>query len=410
MNSNLEKSKKKLIIIFTMSVFAIFLLIWLIFFSGKYFREVQIQKKDFINITNLYDFKTLDLDWLIKKLNTKILLEKKQKHHPNPNKIRDVIILDKNYNIIYNDIKAKISQKLLKKIIFSYENNKIINKEDFIIKKINLKNNSWIIIFIKKMHYSFFDYLKDIFWFLLLNIIFSILLYYISSKLINKVFVPVENNIKEMNEFIQNVWHELKTPLSVIDSNIQIINDIKKYDKIMVNELKNETLKINSIIDSLIKLTNLKSNNNLEFINLKNIINEILKEYSDKIKDKNIEIELLFDDDIKIYTNKNYFYIFLANIIWNSIKYNKKNWWILIWFNKNKLIIKDSWIWISKDNLNKIFNRFFKEDKSRNTEWFWIWLSLVKKIANINWWKIEVNSKKGEGTEFVIDFKETLKN
>jgi signal transduction histidine kinase len=60
-----------------------------------------------------------------------------------------------------------------------------------------------------------------------------------------------------MNNFIHNAGHELKTPISVIDSNIQLVKDIKKYDESMMDEMKNETKKLSSLIDSLIKLSDI---------------------------------------------------------------------------------------------------------------------------------------------------------
>jgi signal transduction histidine kinase len=60
-----------------------------------------------------------------------------------------------------------------------------------------------------------------------------------------------------MNSFIHNAGHELKTPISIIDSNIQIIKDIKKYNEPMMDEMKNETKKLNLLIDSLIKLSDI---------------------------------------------------------------------------------------------------------------------------------------------------------
>ncbi|MBT3726761.1 hypothetical protein HOG21_03530 [bacterium] len=63
--------------------------------------------------------------------------------------------------------------------------------------------------------------------------------------------------MKDMNNFIHNAGHELKTPISVIDSNIQFIKDVKKYDESMLDEMKNETKKLNSLIDSLIKLSDI---------------------------------------------------------------------------------------------------------------------------------------------------------
>jgi signal transduction histidine kinase len=68
------------------------------------------------------------------------------------------------------------------------------------------------------------------------------------------------------------------------------------------------------------------------------------------------------------------------------------------------LTIKDSWIWIKANEIEKIFDRFYKSDVSRNSQWFWIWLSLVKKIANIYKWKIDVESKEWKWTNFKIKF------
>jgi hypothetical protein len=51
-----------------------------------------------------------------------------------------------------------------------------------------------------------------------------------------------------------------------------------------------------------------------------------------------------------------------------------------------------------------VFDRFFKEDSSRSTEWFWIWLALVKKICNIYSWKVELDSIKWKWTTFKIIF------
>ena len=102
--------------------------------------------------------------------------------------------------------------------------------------------------------------------------------------------------------------------------------------------------------------------------------------------------------------NRDYLYIFLSNIIWNAIKYNKQNWEINISFENSWLTINDNWIWISDDDLPKIFDRFFKSDKSRNTSWFGIWLSLVQKIAEVYNWKVKVWSELWNGTKFLIKF------
>jgi his kinase A (phosphoacceptor) domain len=60
-----------------------------------------------------------------------------------------------------------------------------------------------------------------------------------------------------MKNFIHNAGHELKTPIAVIDSNIQLLRDMKTYDDSMMIELKEEVLKLNSLLDSLIKLSDI---------------------------------------------------------------------------------------------------------------------------------------------------------
>jgi signal transduction histidine kinase len=68
------------------------------------------------------------------------------------------------------------------------------------------------------------------------------------------------------------------------------------------------------------------------------------------------------------------------------------------------LSISNTWSWISQDDLPHIFDRFFKGEKSRNTQWFGIWLSLVKKICDMYDWKISVVSTLNEKTTFEMKF------
>lgn len=79
-------------------------------------------------------------------------------------------------------------------------------------------------------------------------------------------------------------------------------------------------------------------------------------------------------------------------------------WKIDIKYKNNSLIIKDTWIGIKKDDINKIWDRFYKSDNSRNTPGFGIWLSLVKKIGDIYNWKISVDSEENIWTKFSIKF------
>jgi signal transduction histidine kinase len=102
--------------------------------------------------------------------------------------------------------------------------------------------------------------------------------------------------------------------------------------------------------------------------------------------------------------NKQYFYILFSNLLWNAIKYSKKWAKIEISLNKNNFSIKDNWIWIKKHDIDKIFDRFYMSEQCRNVDGHGIWLSLVKKIADMYNFKIKVNSEIWKWTEFIVEY------
>ncbi len=420
MSVNLKKTKRNLAIVFTTMVFFLILLFWTFSFLTKYLKGYSFEKNQFANFfdvlqkneVNLNEFK----NWINNTRKQKFI--KWQRIWWNLTQIQEIniekefkpwefinfILLNEKNEIISIDIIDNISDLLLNNIIKSDDYYKITKKLNFLIKKIHLKNTGNTIIFFKKLSYSLNNLFEDILSFTIILFVFSVLLYYIWYKFVDETLKPVEENIKDMNDFIHNVGHELKTPLSVIDSDIQMIKDTKKYDKEMIQEIKNEIIKLNSLIDSLVKLSDINSFKNVSEINLSEIIKEILNDFSLKINEKNIIINCEIQEKVEVKANRDYFYMFLSNLIWNAIKYNKKDGKIDISCKSSTLIIKDTWVWVDKKDINKVFDRFYKADKSRNTEWFWIWLSLVKKIADIYKWKININSEKWKWTEIIIKF------
>lgn len=415
MNTNIQKTKKHLTIMFSIIVFVIVLVLWTIFFSAKYFKEVSIEKNEFTSLINDFENWRITINQIMNfwsKFDKNLIINRRLKKDDWTKFIQDFrerwfinyILINNESTIIASNVKDNINENFVLKINEDSDFFKIKHYEWFFIKKILLNNNEGTFIIIKEIRYSFLNYISDMFWFLLINLLFSLILYLIGFKFVNKAFFPVEENMKDMKDFIHNAWHELKTPISVIDSNIQLIDDMKSYDADMTNELKKEVLRLNSIIEWLIKLSNIDVFHDSIENNLNDVVDEIINEFKFQISKKEIKVNISIDKNILIKSNKDYFYIFISNIIANAIKYNNNKWIIDISFKNWKLIIKDSWIWINKKDLDKIFDRFFKADKSRNSEWFWIWLSLVKKIANIYNWNISVESNNSKWTKFSIKF------
>lgn len=415
MNNNIQKTKKDLTIMFSIIVFIVITVLWSVFFSAKYFREISLETKDFKELVNEIDKWRLNIEEVMNfwtKLDKELLNNRKSIRNDlkkigegfKPKWFINYILLNNESSIISSNIKDDIWENFILEINKNNDFFKIKQSDSFIVKKILLDKDKWTFIIFKEIRYSFSNYLTDLLWFLFINLLFTLILYFIGFKFVNKAFLPVEENMNDMKDFIHNAWHELKTPISVIDSNIQLMDDLKTYDASMTKELKKEVLRLNSIIEGLIKLSNIDLLKDIQSNDLKDSIKDIIKEFKFKISEKNIKVKISWLDDIKIKANKNYFYIFLSNIIWNAIKYNDDKWRIDISYENWKLTIKDSWIWIWKKDLDKIFDRFFKWDKSRNSEGFWIGLSLVKKIADIYRWNIEVKSVEMSWSSFVIKF------
>lgn len=415
--NNLEKTKNSLKIAFSVIVFITIILMWTIYFSTKYIHEISREEFEFNKFIELIktDNNFVDNIWFWHKLE---FINWWQQHHTNRwnfwikmikawkwtfNWFVNHILIDKEANLISSNIREEIPEKIILNSINDDKYYSLIQESSFLIKKVKLENWKTFIAY-KKLPYSFLNYLKDLFWFVIIALLFTALVYLIWRIFVNRVFIPVEENMKDMNDFIHNAWHELKTPISVIDSNIQLMLDLKKYDEKMLFEQKREILKLNSLIDSLVELSNFWAFEDTLSLNLKEWVDEVLNDFKFKIEEKQISINQKLKNDIFINANKEYLYIFLSNLIWNAIKYNKVWWKINIIYENWKLIIEDNWIWIKEEELEKIFDRFYKSDESRNTDGFGIWLSLVKKVADLYKWKIYVETIKGKQTKFIIIF------
>lgn len=411
---DLKNTKFKLAIMFALIVFCVSFLLEISYFTIRYYNFKYYEKKDFNQITQEFNrqfnnnpvlFNLFLTEWVKFRLNHRDNDFWKQKPEDNRwFKFINFIILDNFWNVIAQNLWQNIDFKLS---FDKFKYNEIFTIDWwFILKKIDI---SWLwwdykdIIFIKKQNYSLEYYFKDIFFFFVVTLLFSVLFYYVWIFFVNKNLKPVEDTFNDMNDFIHNANHELKTPISVINSNLQLIKATKNYEEDLINSSINEIKRIDNLILELSNISDINSIWEIDELNLQKEIEEILSEYKKIIDGKKLKIDFKINKNIMLKSNKNYFYILFSNLLRNAIKYNIDFWEINIILDKNKLSISNTWNWISNENLPFIFDRFFKGEKSRNSEWFGIWLSLVKKICDVYNWKISVSSDE-KITTFEIKF------
>ncbi len=226
-------------------------------------------------------------------------------------------------------------------------------------------------------------------------------------------------NIKKLEqirtEFVSNVTHELKTPLTSIRGFIETLKNGAIEDKnvstkfLDIIDIESERLYV--LINDILQLSEIETqqtDSNIGTHNVKLILEEIFSVLTVAANKKGVAMDFEVDDNLSINVNRDRIKQMLINLIDNAIKYNSENGHVLVNVCKQegKIIftIKDSGIGIAEEHISRIFERFYRVDKgrSRNMGGTGLGLSIVKHIVNLYSGSINVKSEPGKGSEFII--------
>ncbi len=223
-------------------------------------------------------------------------------------------------------------------------------------------------------------------------------------------------------DFVDNMTHEFKTPLTSIKLASEVIgnNDIvnsdprlKKYSSIITQQSEKLTSHIERLLDLIRSDEKFKLKQ--EEIDLVETVNNVIAGMEHYLNHQNVELKFTYPEKkVLIIADKYHFSNVLYNIIENGVKYNTKdNKKININIEKNenkcKLSIEDNGIGIAKENLNNIFKKFFRVQSGdiHDVKGFGLGLYYVKNIINLHNWTISVRSKEDSGTTFIININKT---
>lgn len=302
-----------------------------------------------------------------------------------------VIVQSSNDNTV-NEYALKISKKNSEK--------GIIGKYIYKVRKIN--RNTMRITFIENE--NAISHIKTIYIFSVIIAVCSIIGIYIISKKVSKLIVkPVEETFEKQKQFISDASHELKTPLAVIEANADVLeNEIG--DNKWIGYIQNEADSMNKLINELLLLAKIENVDNLreqKQFNLSKEIEIVLSMFESMAYEKQVSIKSNIDENVTMIGNKEDIEHIISTLTDNAIKHTEANNEIVVSLKKEKndivIEVKNKGEKIPEEEQEKIFERFYRVDKSRNRKEkrYGLGLSIAKSVVEKYNGKIEVNCKDG---------------
>lgn len=223
------------------------------------------------------------------------------------------------------------------------------------------------------------------------------------------ILKKLQQNYEIQSDFVNASSHELKTPIFIIQGYMSLLKKHGIKDLALFNEavdtISDEMKSMNSLIDKLLFLS--RGNKfpvTIENIDLTEIVEEVISEIKIIYPKQKIT---LYSKKIKLKSDWELLKLVIRNILDNAVKYGLQKPIDIYLLKRGEIVcisIKDLGYGISKEDLNKIFNKFYRVDKSRSREIYGhgLGLSIVKNILTILKGDIEYKSSVGQGTEVLI--------
>lgn len=235
---------------------------------------------------------------------------------------------------------------------------------------------------------------------LLISFITFIVGYFFVKELIK----PAEDMFERLDQFTIDASHELKTPLSIANSSLDLALKTHKY-KHYISEAKLYIKKANNLVEKLLELARLDTYTmKRTIIPAKTVVERTLKSYEPDINKANLQMVLTIIDDLKLKGDVVLFERCISNLLENAIKFNKTDGRIEVTVERRAVKVANTGKTLPKEELDKIFDRFYQSDTSRSAKGYGIGLAIVKKICDLHGWRISAESS-ASLTTFTIFFR-----
>ena len=228
----------------------------------------------------------------------------------------------------------------------------------------------------------------------------------------NHMMDNVSASFERQQRFSASAAHELKTPLATMLVNLDVLDMEEKASAAQMERVlsivRTNTERMIRLVDNLFQLTTEKSSEMCEEVPVDEMFAEILEELSAQLNTKHLSVSLSSLSGIKLTGNRTMLYRAMSNLVENAAKYNRENGSIFISASQQQedVIIKiaDTGIGIPKEECERIFEPFYRVDQSRSRSigGAGLGLALVKDIVEKHRGTIQVHSRAGQGSEFIL--------
>lgn len=242
-----------------------------------------------------------------------------------------------------------------------------------------------------------------------------IIAYLIGSLLVSRSMKYIDMMYQKQKQFVSDASHELRTPLSILLSYTELLEYKQQKNETTAN-MKEEILRINKLIDSLLEIARYDSCKmplHKNVFNLENMVAEVVASISLLCPEGAIRL-IKPRQKINIVADKEMLRRLMYILLDNAVKYTPEQKEIIIRLkrdgNETVITVSDNGQGIAAGDIGHIFERFWRADKSRSkTDGLGLGLSLAEQIVEAHGGKISVNSQIGKGTDFKIIFPDIVK-
>lgn len=255
---------------------------------------------------------------------------------------------------------------------------------------------AYIVVKKEGVHHDSDALIKEVSLYVFFSLIFATLLGYVLAKLFLE---PIKTEIETLDNFIKDSTHELNTPITAILMSIETLKDIdpKKKKRIELSGKRIASLYSNMSY----MLLHDKNTEAKQDVDVKAMIEERMDYFSDLAQSKSLHVSLDLAEK-SLHINEESMIKLIDNLLSNAIKYNKIGGTIEVILNAEFLSVKDSGIGIEESKIKEITKRYKRANSDKGG--FGIGLDIVSTICKTNDFRLEINSKEGEGSTFRVWF------